>query len=68
VTEEVILRLGRDLHRQTGLKYLVLAVASPSTRRHAVAARRSVRDIWIQPAAGDAEGHWEQPSSPGISC
>ncbi len=58
VTEEVILRLGRDLHRQTGLKNLVLA---GGVALNCVANGRLLREgpfdsIWIQPAAGDAGG------------
>ena len=58
VTEEVILRLGRDLHRQTRLKSLVLA---GGVALNCVANGRLLREgpfdsIWIQPAAGDAGG------------
>jgi carbamoyltransferase len=58
VTEEVILRLGRDLHRQTRLKNLVLA---GGVALNCVANGRLLREgpfdsIWIQPAAGDAGG------------
>jgi carbamoyltransferase len=58
VTEEVMLRMGRDLHRQTGLKHLVLA---GGVALNCVANGRLLREgpfdrIWIQPAAGDAGG------------
>lgn len=58
VTEEVILRLGRDLHHQTRLKNLVLA---GGVALNCVANGRLLREgpfdsIWIQPAAGDAGG------------
>jgi carbamoyltransferase len=58
VTEEIILRLGRDLHRQTHMKHLVLA---GGVALNCVANGRLLRegpfdDIWIQPAAGDAGG------------
>jgi carbamoyltransferase len=58
VTEEVMLRMGRDLHRQTGMKYLVLA---GGVALNCVANGRLLREgpfesIWIQPAAGDAGG------------
>ena len=58
VTEEVMLRIGRDLHRQTGLKQLVLA---GGVALNCVANGRLLREgpfeqIWIQPAAGDAGG------------
>jgi carbamoyltransferase len=58
VTEEVMLRLGRDLHRRTGMKHLVLA---GGVALNCVANGRLLRegpydDLWIQPAAGDAGG------------
>src|SRR5205807_2089508 len=58
VTEEVMLRLGRDLHRRSGMKHLVLA---GGVALNCVANGRLLRegpfdDIWIQPAAGDAGG------------
>lgn len=58
VTEEIILRLGRDLHAQTGLPNLVLA---GGVALNCVANGKLLRDgpfesIWIQPAAGDAGG------------
>jgi carbamoyltransferase len=58
VTEEIVLRLGRDLHARTGLRRLVLAggvalncVANGRLRREG-----PFDDIWIQPGAGDAGG------------
>jgi carbamoyltransferase len=58
VTEEIILRLGRDIQRQTKMKHLVLA---GGVALNCVANGRLLRegpfdDIWIQPAAGDAGG------------
>jgi carbamoyltransferase len=58
VTEEILLRMGRDLHRKTGMKYLVLA---GGVALNCVASGRLLRegpyeDLWIQPAAGDAGG------------
>src|SRR5205823_5998268 len=58
VTEEVVLRMGRDLHRQTGMRNLVLA---GGVALNCVANGRLLREgpfesIWIQPAAGDAGG------------
>jgi carbamoyltransferase len=58
VTEEIMLRLGRDVHARTGQKYLVLA---GGVALNCVANGRLLRegpfdDIWIQPAAGDAGG------------
>src|SRR5436309_4351516 len=58
VTEEIVLRLGRDLHRRTGMKHLVLAggVALNCVANGRLLAEGPYEDIWIQPAAGDAGG------------
>jgi carbamoyltransferase len=58
VTEEVMLRMGRDLHRQTGLNRLVLAggVALNCVANGRLLREGPFEDIWIQPAAGDAGG------------
>jgi carbamoyltransferase len=58
VIEEVVLRLGRDIHRRTGQKQLVLA---GGVALNCVANGRLLREgpfesLWIQPAAGDAGG------------
>jgi carbamoyltransferase len=58
VTEEVMLRTARHVHRQTGMKNLVLA---GGVTLNCVANGRILREgpfdkIWIQPAAGDAGG------------
>jgi len=58
VTEEVILRIGRHVRAQTGMKHLVIA---GGVGLNCVANGRLLRDgafddIWIQPAAGDAGG------------
>ena len=58
VTEEVVLRIGRDLHRRTGMRNLVLA---GGVALNCVANGRLLREgpyeaLWIQPAAGDAGG------------
>ena len=58
VTEDVVLRLGRDLHARTGRKNLVLA---GGVALNCVANGRLLREgpfeaLWIQPAAGDAGG------------
>jgi carbamoyltransferase len=58
VTEEAMLRIGRDLHERTGMKNLVLA---GGVALNCVANGRLLREgpfesIWIQPAAGDAGG------------
>ena len=58
VTEEIILRLARTLHRDTGEENLCLA---GGVALNCVANGRLLRDgpfrkIWVQPAAGDAGG------------
>ncbi len=58
VTEEVVLRAARHVHRQTGSRNLVLA---GGVALNCVANGRLLREgpferIWIQPAAGDAGG------------
>lgn len=58
VTEEVMLRMARHLHRKTGLKNLVMA---GGVALNCVGNGRLLREgpfdgIWIQPAAGDAGG------------
>ncbi len=58
VTEEVVLRLARTLHTETGEKYLCLAggVALNCVANGRVLREGPFEDIWIQPAAGDAGG------------
>lgn len=58
VTEEVMLRAARHLHRETGLKNLVLAggVALNCVGNGRVLREGPFENIWIQPAAGDAGG------------
>jgi carbamoyltransferase len=58
VTEEVVLRLVRSLVRETGLQQLCLAggVALNCVANGKVLRDGAIRDIWIQPAAGDAGG------------
>ena len=58
VTEDVMLRMGRDLYGKTGCRNLVLA---GGVALNCVANGRLLREgpfdsIWIQPAAGDAGG------------
>ena len=58
VTEEIVLRVGRHVHRMTGEKNLCLA---GGVALNCVANGRLYREgpferIWIQPAAGDAGG------------
>jgi carbamoyltransferase len=58
VTEEVVLRIGRELHRQTGMKDLVMAggVALNCVANGRLLREGPFENIWIQPAAGDAGG------------
>jgi carbamoyltransferase len=58
VAEEVILRTGRYVRKQTGEKKLVLAggVALNCVANGKLLRERVFEDIWIQPAAGDAGG------------
>jgi carbamoyltransferase len=58
VTEEIVLRLARTLHRELGTDYLCLAggVALNCVANGRVLRESPFRDIWIQPAAGDAGG------------
>ena len=58
VTDEMILRIGRHVHRETGQKNLCLA---GGVALNCVANGRLLREgpfesLWIQPAAGDAGG------------
>ena len=78
VTEDILLDMARDVHRQTGLKHLVLAggVALNCVANGRLLREGPFEDIWIQPAAGDAGGAlggalfvWhqllDQPRQPG---
>jgi carbamoyltransferase len=58
VTEEVVLRLSRTLHKETNEKYLCLAggVALNCVANGRVLREGPFDSIWIQPAAGDAGG------------
>ena len=58
VTEEVMLRTARHVHRQTGMKNLVLAggVALNCVGNGRILREGPFERIWIQPAAGDAGG------------
>ncbi|HVX13612.1 MAG TPA: carbamoyltransferase [Pirellulales bacterium] len=58
VTEEIVLRLGRDLHARTGQQRLVLAggVALNCVANGRLLREGPFEEIWIQPAAGDAGG------------
>ena len=57
-TEEIVLRMAREVHRQTGMQRLVMA---GGVALNCVANGRLLREgpfesLWIQPAAGDAGG------------
>jgi carbamoyltransferase len=58
VTEEVVLRLGRSVHEETGMDYLCLAggVALNCVSNGRLLREGPFKEIWIQPAAGDAGG------------
>ena len=58
VTEEVMLRMARHVHSETGEKYLCLAggVALNCVGNGRILREGPFEDIWIQPAAGDAGG------------
>lgn len=58
VTEEVMLRSARHIHKETGQKYLCLAggVALNCVGNGRILREGPFEDIWIQPAAGDAGG------------
>jgi carbamoyltransferase len=58
VTEEVMLRLSRTLHRDTGAEYLCMAggVALNCVGNGRLLRQGPFKGIWIQPAAGDAGG------------
>ncbi len=58
VTEEIVLRLASTLHREQQVDYLCLAggVALNCVANGRLLREGPFRDIWIQPAAGDAGG------------
>jgi len=58
VTEEVMLRLSRTVHRETGAKNLCLAggVALNCVGNGRILREGPFEGLWIQPAAGDAGG------------
>jgi carbamoyltransferase len=58
VTEEVMLRLSRTMHRETGMDFLCLAggVALNCVGNGRLLREGPFKGIWIQPAAGDAGG------------
>ena len=58
VTEEVVLRLARTVHQELQTDYLCLAggVALNCVANGRILREGPFKDIWIQPAAGDAGG------------
>ncbi len=58
VTEEIMLRTARHLHATTGMENLCMAggVALNCVGNGRILREGPFRDIWIQPAAGDAGG------------
>ncbi|HEY4760816.1 MAG TPA: carbamoyltransferase [Thermoguttaceae bacterium] len=58
VTEEIMLRAARHVHKQTGMKNLCLAggVALNCVGNGRILREGPFERIWIQPAAGDAGG------------
>ncbi|MDP7270246.1 MAG: carbamoyltransferase [Gammaproteobacteria bacterium] len=58
VTEEVVLRLARTLHKETGIENLCLAggVALNCVANGIIEREGPFDSIWVQPAAGDAGG------------
>jgi carbamoyltransferase len=58
VTEEIVFRLGRHIHKETGSKNLCLAggVALNCVANGKLLKQGPFENIWIQPAAGDAGG------------
>ncbi|MFY9553017.1 MAG: carbamoyltransferase N-terminal domain-containing protein, partial [Thermoanaerobaculia bacterium] len=58
VTEDCLLRMGRDIHATTGMRNLVLAggVALNCVANGRLLREGPFENIWVQPAAGDAGG------------
>jgi carbamoyltransferase len=58
VTEEIVLRMARDLHQTTGMKNLVMAggVALNCVANGRIVREGPFENLWVQPAAGDAGG------------
>ncbi|HEY7750822.1 MAG TPA: carbamoyltransferase [Ignavibacteriaceae bacterium] len=58
VTEEIVLKIGNHVYKETGLKKLTLAggVALNCVANGKLLREGPFEDIWIQPAAGDAGG------------
>jgi carbamoyltransferase len=58
VTEEIMLRMARHVHKMTGARKLCLAggVALNCVANGRILRESPFEDLWIQPAAGDAGG------------
>ena len=58
VTEEIVMRMVRHVHRETNQEYLCLAggVALNCVANGRILREGRFENIWIQPAAGDARG------------
>jgi carbamoyltransferase len=58
ITEEIVIRLAKDIRKTTGQRNLCLAggVALNCVANGKLVRERIFEDIWIQPAAGDAGG------------
>jgi carbamoyltransferase len=58
VCEEIVLRAGQHVHRQTGSRRLVMAggVALNCVANGRLLRQGPFEEIWVQPAAGDAGG------------
>ncbi len=58
VTEEIVLKIARNLHRKTGMKNLVMAggVALNCVSNGRLIREGPFENLWVQPAAGDAGG------------
>ncbi len=58
VTEEIMLKMAKHVHRETGLENLCMAggVALNCVSNGRLLREGPFKDIWIQPAAGDAGG------------
>ncbi len=58
VTEEIVLKIGKYVHKETGLKNLAIAggVALNCVANGRLLREGPFENIWIQPAAGDAGG------------
>jgi carbamoyltransferase len=58
LTEEIVMNMGRTIHRETGQKYLCLAggVALNCVANGILLREGPFEDLFVQPAAGDAGG------------